>query len=351
MLSGVLVVDPRSGVVSLTPEARQLLGLPAEHPLKTSLEKLPDAVSSLAQEALSSGKPGIARQIEIPGQPGSGFAHINAIPINSPNGDSMVVLTVHGLNPASPFLRQIRQLDRLANTGTLAAGLAHEIKNALVAGRTFLDLLLEKNTDEELVQIVRRENGRIDSIVSRMLRFASVTTPALSTLHVHEVLDHALRLVQPQVSDKSILLDRIFQAKPDTVKGDEYELQQAFVNLVLNALEATSKDGRLTVTTQNASEAATGARQLQIVIKDSGTGIQPEHLSHLFEPFFTTKASGTGLGLAITRRIIQEHGGSISVESHPGDGTMFTVLLPEVEESRIAQQSGFATTMRGRRPK
>jgi len=350
MLSGVLVLDRHSQMATLTPEAGQLLGIPAEQGLRISLEHLPEVIAKIAREALAEGKLNMTRQIDLPGQSGSPLAHVNAIPIKSLSGDSAVVLTIHALNPGTPFLRQIQQLDRLANAGTLAAGLAHEIKNALVAGRTFLDLLLEKNTDEELVQIVRRENGRIDSIVSRMLRFASITTPALSTLHVHEVLEHALRLVQPQLTEKRIALERAFEAKPDTASGDEYELQQAFVNLLLNALDAISANGTLSVTTETVMEVAPAARQIRITFKDNGAGISPEHMKHLFEPFFTTKATGTGLGLVITRRIIQEHGGSIGVESHSGQGTIFTVQLPVLTGTDGKPLGGSARAMLGRKP-
>jgi signal transduction histidine kinase len=228
--------------------------------------------------------------------------------------------------------------------------MAHEIKNALVAGRTFLDLLLEKNNDSDLVQVVRRETARIDAIVSRMLRFSGTTGTSLRPLHLHEVLGHALRLVQPQLSNKSISLEQSFRAETDVTRGDEYELQQAFVNLFLNALEAMSTNGRLTVATETLAEGSGGARRLRVLVRDTGTGILPEHMNHLFEPFFTTKDSGTGLGLATTRRIIQEHEGSISVESRPGQGTTFAILLPVVTETGGKQLGGFATAMLGRKP-
>jgi two-component system NtrC family sensor kinase len=191
-------------------------------------------------------------------------------------------------------------------------------------------LLLEKNSDEELVQIVRRETGRIDGIVSRMLHFAGSGSTNLRPLHVHEILEHALRLVQPQLEGKSISLERTFKAEPDLVKGDEDELQQAFVNLVLNALEAMSAGAQLSVGTENRSDKSSGQPHLVVSIQDTGAGILPEHMPHLFQPFFTTKASGTGLGLATTRRIIQEHGGSIAVESRPGHGTTFSIVFPQL---------------------
>jgi signal transduction histidine kinase len=327
LLSGVLLFNGDTGVATLNQEARQILGLAPDQGPEVLIGSLPAAIANLAREVLASGKPASARQITIPTKHGSSVVHVSALPLKAVS-NSTAVLTLHSLSSSCQFLQQIRQLDRLANTGTLAAGMAHEIKNALVAGRTFLDLLLEKNTDAELVQIVRRETGRIDAIVSRMLRFASTTTASLKALHLHEVLDHALRLVQPQVTSKSIVLERAFRASPDATKGDEYELQQAFVNLLLNALEAMSEKAKLTIGTETTASRTDGAQSLRVVVQDTGAGILPEHMEHLFEPFFTTKESGTGLGLAITRRIIEEHGGSISAASTPGQGTTFTVLLP-----------------------
>jgi signal transduction histidine kinase len=126
---------------------------------------------------------------------------------------------------------RLRQLDRLASIGTLSAGMAHEIRNALVPVRTFLDLLLEKHKDDELAAVVRREMSRIDSILTRMLRFSGPTKPAMAAISLHELLERSLRLIQPQREGKSIDLDRSFKAAVDVVKGDEDQLQRAFVNM------------------------------------------------------------------------------------------------------------------------
>jgi two-component system sensor histidine kinase AtoS len=348
LLSGVILVESKAGIATVNQEARQILGLAADQTSEMPIDALPEAIRDVAHKVLMSGKPSSARQIAIPTNPGAGFAHVAALPLRSISANPCVVLTLLSINSTTPFLQQIRQLDRLANTGTLAAGMAHEIKNALVAGRTFLDLLLEKNSDAELVQIVRRETGRIDAIVSQMLRFSSTTAVSLKPVRLHEVLDHALRLVQPQVDRKSISLERVFESNADTITGDEYELQQAFVNLVLNALEAMSERARLTIRTGVSSTRSEGPRKLKVVVQDTGAGILPEHMERLFEPFFTTKDSGTGLGLAITRRIIEEHGGSISVASAHGEGTTFTVLLPLLPESDRSQLGGSASAMLGK---
>ncbi len=323
LVSGVILVGGEKKIATLTPEAAEILGLAKEKGPEQPLESLPPALVQIATHVLKSGNPAAEQQLLLDSAGARETVYINAVPVKAAGAGAMAVLVLHKVRASGEFLQRIRQLDRLANAGTLAAGMAHEIRNALVAGRTFLDLLLEKNSDEDLVQIVRRETGRIDAIVSRMLRFAGTNIGTFSPLHVHEVLEQALRLIQPQLVDKSFALEQSFQAAKDTIRADEYELHQAFVNLLLNALEAMGTGGTLT-----ASTALRPDNQIEIKIGDTGPGISPQHMEHLFEPFFTTKTSGTGLGLAVTRRIIQEHGGSISVSSQPGQGSTFSIVLP-----------------------
>jgi signal transduction histidine kinase len=231
----------------------------------------------------------------------------------------------------------LRQLNRLADVGLLAAGMAHEIKNALVASKTYLDLLLEKNRDIELVDVVRREMNRIEALVGGVLRFSRPAKAEAEVLHLHGVLDHSLRLVQGQLESKGLELARAFRATADQVRGDEFQLEQAFLNLLVNAVQAMGPNGKLTVTTDllapDAKARAADAHQLRVDVQDTGEGIAPENLPHLFQPFFTTRPSGTGLGLAIAQRIIHEHRGAISVHSVPAQGTTFTVLLPATERA------------------
>jgi signal transduction histidine kinase len=226
-------------------------------------------------------------------------------------------------NSALASAEKMQRLDRLANLGMLSAGMAHEIKNGMVAVKTFVDLLLEKNQDAELGEVVAREIGRINAIVSQMLRMAAPGQPGLKTVRIHGLLDHSLRLVERQISGKLISLERDYKAAPDAVRGDEFQLQQAFMNLLLNAIEAMGASGALAVSTET-----TGGGQLRIQIRDTGTGVAPENLGRLFEPFFTTKKNGTGLGLAISRRIVLEHRGTITALSEKNQGSTFSILLP-----------------------
>jgi len=232
-------------------------------------------------------------------------------------------------NSAPASAEKMQRLDRLANLGMLSAGMAHEIKNGMVAIKTFVDLLLEKNQDAELGEVVRHELQRINAIVSQMLRMAAPSPANFQTVRAHELLDHSLRLLQPQISGKLITVKKNYRAESDAVRGDDAQLQQTFMNLLLNALEAMGPNGTLAISTEIAG-GESGGRFVKIKIQDTGVGIAPENLAKLFEPFFTTKKNGTGLGLAICQRIAVEHRGAIEVQSETGKGSTFCILLPAV---------------------
>lgn len=220
----------------------------------------------------------------------------------------------------------LRRLDRLASLGLVAASAAHEIKNGLVAVHTFIQVLAEKSTDKELATMVEQELTRINSLVTQMLRFASPKPATVAIVPVHALLDHTIRLLEHQMRGQNITLIRDYRADPGMVLGDEAQLQQVFMNLLLNAVEAISGNGELAVRTEVVSDYP-HPKKLKIHIADSGCGIPPEHLARVFDPFYTTKKNGTGLGLAICQRVAQEHQGFIEVRSEPGKGSTFTVSL------------------------
>lgn len=219
--------------------------------------------------------------------------------------------------------QNLQQLDRLANLGLFSASIAHEIKNGLVAVNTFCELMAEKDENPEMSKMVRRELKRIDGLVTQMLRLASPKPPTMAPVNIHALLDLSLRLLEHQMNGRMVTLRREYRADSEMVQGDESRLQQAFMNLLLNAVEAMGHGGRLTVSTENT------AGNLRISIHDTGGGIAPENFERIFETFFTTKKNGTGLGLAITRRVVQEHHGDIEVESQIGHGSTFHITLPQ----------------------
>jgi signal transduction histidine kinase len=261
---------------------------------------------------------------------------VTAQPVPLGAQDRIVILTLTDITGYTRLQQSVERLDRLATAGTLSAGMAHEIKNALVAVKTFVDLLLEKNKDAELAEIVRREMSRVNTIVRQLLKFGGTTRPERGQVSLHDVLEHSLRMVQHQLDGKLISLNRAFKATSDVVSGDNHQLEQVFVNLFLNAVDATGANGSLTVQTEFISAAPAdiaspqlvGQPHVRVTVADTGIGIAPENLQQMFEPFFTTKNHGTGLGLPITRRIVQEHQGQILVESQLNKGTVFNIILP-----------------------
>jgi signal transduction histidine kinase len=342
---GIFCLRGEDQPVALNAEAARILDLKPGKGSSVAFKSLPEPVQEFGREALRSGGALPRRKIELPsGRRREVEMQAVALPKAGAEAGGAVVL-VTDLGPMRALEEDLQQLDRLANIGTLSASMAHEIRNALVAGKTFMDVLLEKHQDAELVGIVRREISRIDAIVSRMLKFTGAGRPMLSPVHLHEVLEHSLRLVRPQMESQSVALEQSFTAPADRIKGDEYELQQAFVNLFLNALEAMGPGGTLTVRTEYGSDSGSSLAlretaeppPLRIIIQDTGAGIPAEARARLFEPFFTTKPGGTGLGLAITQRIIQEHRGAISVESQPGRGTVFQIALPLLDRPARTQ--------------
>jgi signal transduction histidine kinase len=229
-----------------------------------------------------------------------------------------------GISPGThaSVQQNLQRLDQLANLGLFSASIAHEIKNGLVAINTFCEVLLEKDENREMAEVVRRELKRIDGLATQMLRLAAPKAASLAPVNVHALLDLSARLLEHQMSGRMITLRRNYCAVPEMVQGDESRLQQAFMNLQLNAVEAMGHGGELTVTTENFDG------NVRISIHDTGGGIAPENFAHIFETFFTTKKQGTGLGLAITRRVIEEHHGEIEVQSELGRGCTFIITLP-----------------------
>lgn len=334
---GVLVVTAQGRILDFTAAVPTLLDVPAASLREETVESLPAPVRELIRRTLAEGVSLPQNQIDLPRDGGAPRRReVTILPVRHRDETLAVVLLSDG-STVGRILRRIEQVDRLASVGTLSANMCHEIKNAMVAVKTFVDLLLKHNQDAELAGLVSREMRRIDSLVSQMLRFAGPARPVMTAFHLHENLDHTLKLIERQAAERRVVLTRQFEAGADKVRGDQYQIQQAFLNLFLNALEAMPSGGTLTVSTAVTSAAGAGAapvpERLSVKVQDTGPGVAPENLPRLFEAFFTTKPAGNGLGLAITQRILREHGGTIAVDSAPGHGATFTVTLPRAAAS------------------
>jgi two-component system NtrC family sensor kinase len=227
------------------------------------------------------------------------------------------------------------QQEKLASLGKLATGIAHEINNPLGGILIYSHLLLEdmKKDDpryDNLAKIVK-ETTRCKDIVKGLLQFARPKEPEAIQIDINATLDSALSLLESQAVFQNITVKKVYDSNLPFVVADRSQLQQVFINIILNAADAMDKKGSLILKTYLGDD----RRFLHVAFRDTGHGIKREDKSRLFEPFFTTKevGAGTGLGLAISYSIIQKHGGTIEVESEVGKGSTFTVKLPVKENS------------------
>jgi two-component system, NtrC family, sensor kinase len=228
--------------------------------------------------------------------------------------------------------KTLLQQEKLASIGRLSAGVAHEINNPLTTILTSALLVQEDLSPDdpayEELGLIAKEALRCRKIVASLLDFARQTQPQKKMHHLNHIVAESVLLTQKQAAFKDIGVDTHLDPAIPEQMLDKGQLQQALINLILNAVEATPEGGRITVRTQLRHE----KKSVHIDIEDNGAGIHKDQLNKIFEPFFTTKESGTGLGLSITHGFIEQHGGTIKVESTLGQGTRFIIHLPISEE-------------------
>lgn len=254
------------------------------------------------------------------------------------------------LSPVQELERRLRHADRLATVGQVTAGLAHEIKNPLTSVRAFVQLVRQKHNDAKFIEqfdrIVLHEVDRINSIIEELLDVTRSRPLQPRPMDILDLLGRVAEAHTEMMVQQSVSLETDWSPMMPTINADPEQLQRAFGNLVLNAIEAMPEGGDLGIVCRTAPKsitdimssdaAATRAAadyepytaDVEVTVRDTGVGIPPEQLDDLFTPFFTTKRKGTGLGLALTHKIIEEHGGSIQIASELKKGTAVTVRLP-----------------------
>jgi signal transduction histidine kinase len=228
---------------------------------------------------------------------------------------------------------QLLHQEKMAAFGLLAAGIAHEVGNPLTSISAIVQVLRRRDLDgytREKLALVGEQLDRIQGIVRELVTFSRPASTARTRLGLGEVFDEALNIAKYYKGMKSRAITVAVPAELPPLVGVRGQLVQVFLNLVLNAIDATRKGGQIEI-----GAAAEGGR-VRAWVKDDGQGIAPEHRGRLFQPYFTTKRHGTGLGLFVCRTMLAGHGGSIDCTSEAGAGTTFTVWLPAVREARPA---------------
>jgi len=238
----------------------------------------------------------------------------------------------HQIQENELLRQEVAQTEQLKMVAALASSMAHEIKNPLTPIKTFTEQLPNRLNDKEFLlkfsNLINKEVDRIDILVQELLLFAKPSPPQLKKTNIHKLIEQSLELLKNQISNQQITLKTSFENKDILLNVDHRQIQQALLNILLNAIDAMPNGGTLTVIARSTSQRSEATKQsLTIEISDTGCGISPEDLKHIFEPFYTKKEKGTGLGLAITQGIIEKHGGTITVKSELGKGTGFTINL------------------------
>jgi len=223
---------------------------------------------------------------------------------------------------------QLRRNERLSTLGLLAAEVAHEIRNPLTVMKMLfhsLDLRFDAaDPRAKDAEVMAEKMDQLNRIVDRLLSFGRSTEVTLQTVNLNKLAEDALLLTRHKLARQKITLQTDFAEKLPTVRADRAQVEQACLNLILNAVDAMPEGGTLRVTT-----APHGPAMVALVFEDTGVGMSAEQQRRLFEPFLTTKSGGTGLGLAIVHRIVTEvHRGKLEVESEPGRGARMRILLP-----------------------
>ena len=232
--------------------------------------------------------------------------------------------------------QRVRVAEKLAALHTLSAGVAHELRNPLSAMDLNLHLLEEELREQGMgtkdsahyLQVLNAECRRLSVILDNFMKFARPGSMGLHEVDVPRIIEHIAALMQFEADERGIWLEWTVEPALPSVLGDETQISQVVVNVVVNAFHAMTDGGccRITAVTRTVD----GSRWVELAVQDTGVGIPDEALPRLFEPFYTTKSSGTGLGLAIAYRIMQDHGGSISVSSSPGKGTTVALRFPAI---------------------
>jgi two-component system nitrogen regulation sensor histidine kinase GlnL len=345
IIDGVIVTDETDRILIWNRAAEEITGISVADAIGKQVDSVmsdnPAAVR-LINKTLASGRSYTDYEAELIAK------HRSPLPVGlvtsvltDPDGTSLgVILTIRDQTGVRDLKERMRRSDRLATLGMIAAGIAHEIKNPLVGIRGAAQLMRSELGSgpgkglDEYIEVIIKEADRLNSVLEGILDFTRLKPLEKKSHNVHSILDRVLILNEESVRQCGVVLSRSYDPSLPDIMGNQDQLVQVFLNIIKNAIEAMPKGGKLTLVTRMSdlftTVQADGKKYRLMVVKmsDTGSGIRPEHLQDIFTPFFTTKDKGVGLGLALSYQIVQEHLGTIRVESGENESTTFSVYLP-----------------------
>jgi two-component system nitrogen regulation sensor histidine kinase GlnL len=350
IVDGVVVTDAEGQVLIWNRAAEEMVGIAAaEATGKHFAAVFSDntAVVRQIEKTLSSGRSYSDYEAELVAkhQQPHPVGLVTTVLLDSRGQLAGAILTIRDQAGVRDLKERMRRSDRLATLGMIAAGIAHEVKNPLVGIRGAAQLMKSELRSEEegsakgrslieYLDVILKEADRLNNVLEGILDFTRLKPREMKAFNIHSILDRALLLNEESARQSGIVLARLYDPSLPDVIGGQDQLIQVFLNIIKNAVEVMPGGGKLTVTTRMSDmytsvQADSKKHRLMVVkVTDTGPGIKQEHLQDIFTPFFTTKDSGVGLGLALSYQIVQEHLGTIRVESHENEGSTFSVYLP-----------------------
>lgn len=337
--TGVLTVSEDGIITAANPTAETILDRPTAsllgkhydvvfeegHPIQVILAQILHHGGSVhSKEVTFDSKKGEVRTIRI-----------SNVELTGDDGKSAgMIFQLHDVTDWLALERQVNDAQRLAALHTLSAGVAHELRNPLSALDLNLHLLeveLRETTDvsglaNEYFQVLNAELSRLSAILDNIMRYTQSRPAQFQEVNILSLVSHVTQLLQHEAEDRNQQLHVSVPTDLPEVQGDETQITQALINIVINAFQAMSAGGVCRISVQERERQ--GRHWVEITVQDTGQGIDSQSLVHIFDPFYTTKETGTGLGLAVAHRILQNHGGRIDVIGLPGEGTSVVLSLP-----------------------
>jgi PAS domain S-box-containing protein len=325
--SGVVAVDATGQVTLFNRAAEQLTGLAVERVRFQPLSALPACVGSMLNETITGGEARTEPEVQMSDGTTTRPIICTTSPLHDQAGAVLGAVAVFSdLTPLKALEVERQRAERLAYFEMLASGIAHEIKNPLVAVKTFAQLLPRRRGDDRFVaefgRVVSHEIAKIERLLDRLRALSRPGERPRHPIDLRAPIGDAIEAMRPVFAEKSVVMSTAMGQAPCTILGDHSELEQLFLNLLMNAHEVTAPGGMVRV------EVATTADRVIVAVVDTGPGVPPELLERVFEPFFSTKERGSGLGLAICASIAQTHGARIKASNREAGGAVFTVDFP-----------------------
>ena len=251
------------------------------------------------------------------------------------NGAQGQIITLVDVTEAAEAERGLRRQESLAAVGQATAQVAHEIRNPLGSIRLGVSMLRDSVSDQEglnTIELVERGIKHLNKLVVDVAQFSRRKALEQASVDLHQLINHSLELVADKIKEKATPIEKKLASERPVGHWDPDQLSQVFVNVIANAIDASPRDGAVIITTEivgvSDDDGGLVRKRARVTIADQGSGMDNATLERMFEPFFSTKKRGTGLGLAIVKQIVEQHEGTINVESEPGKGTSFVIDLP-----------------------